>query len=95
MTANNNKSYLSYLNKLSISYTIVVTIILLVKNLIMLNWLRNRDKPKSPKFKFDDRVRITKHKKILVKVTLKIGQEKHLLSILWNRWTCKIKDLIE
>ena len=67
MTANDNKSYLSYLNKLSISYTIVVTITLLVKNLIMLNWLRNRDKPKSPKFKFDDRVRITKHKKIISK----------------------------
>ena len=36
---------------------------------------------KAPKFKVNDRVRITNYKNILVKVTLKIDQEKYLLSI--------------
>ena len=34
--------------------------------------------PKAPKFEVNDRVGITIHKNILVKVTLKIGQEKYL-----------------
>ena len=34
---------------------------------------------KSPKFKVNDRIRITKHKNISKKVTLKSGQEKDLL----------------
>ena len=37
---------------------------------------------KGPKFKVNDRVRITKYKIFLVKVTLKIGQEKYSLSTL-------------
>ena len=36
---------------------------------------------KTPKFKVNDRIRITKYKNILVKITLKTGQEKYLLSI--------------
>ena len=38
---------------------------------------------KFPSFKVNDRVRITKSKKILIKIALKIGQEKYLLSILF------------
>ena len=38
--------------------------------------------PKVPKFKVNDRVRITKYKNILVRVTLKTGQGKYLLSTL-------------
>ena len=37
---------------------------------------------KAPKFKVGNRVRITKYKSFSVKVTLQIGQEKYLLSIL-------------
>ena len=37
---------------------------------------------KSPKYQVGDRVRITKYKKKLAKVTPKIGQEKYLLMIL-------------
>ena len=40
--------------------------------------------PKAPKFKVNDRVRITKYKIILLSIkTLEIGQEKYLLSILF------------
>ena len=39
--------------------------------------------PKVRKLKFNGRVRITKYKNILVKVTLKIAQEKYLLLILF------------
>ena len=40
--------------------------------------------PKAPKFKVNDRVRITKYKNILLSIkTLKIGHEKYLLSILF------------
>ena len=35
--------------------------------------------PKAPKFEANDRVRITKYKTILVKVILKIDQEKYLM----------------
>ena len=38
---------------------------------------------KASKFKVNDRIRITKYKNFLVKLILKIGQEKYLLSILF------------
>ena len=38
---------------------------------------------KIPKFKVNDRVSITMYKNILVKVTLKISQEKYLIWILF------------
>ena len=38
---------------------------------------------KASKFKLNDRVRITKYKNFLGKVTMEIGQEKYLLSILF------------
>ena len=39
--------------------------------------------PKAPKFKVNDRVRITKSKIFFAKVILKVGREKYLLSILF------------
>ena len=39
--------------------------------------------PKAPMFKVSDRVRITRYRNIFRKVTLKIGQEKNLLSTLF------------
>ena len=69
LIANECKSYLS-----------------LIKNLLMLIillWMKNTEtNPKVPKFKVNDRVRITKYKNTLVRVTLKTGQGKYLLSTL-------------
>ena len=50
---------------------------------------------KTPKFKVNDRVRITKYKIFLGKVALKIGQKKYLLLIVLkvNPWSYIIKDL--
>ena len=50
---------------------------------------------KTPQFKLNDRVRITKYKIFLGKVTLKIGQKKYLLLIVLkvNPWSYIIKDL--
>ena len=51
--------------------------------LIILLWMKNTEtNPKVPKFKVNDRVRITKYKNTLVRVTLKTGQGKYLLSTL-------------
>ena len=50
--------------------------------------------PKASKIKVDDRVRITKYNNFLVEVTLKICQEKYLLSILYWKlilWCIKLK----
>ena len=44
---------------------------------------KNEANHKAAKFKVNDRVRISKYKNILVMVTLKIGPEKYLLSILF------------
>ena len=49
--------------------------------LIILLWMKNTE-TKVPKFKVNDRVRITKYKNTLVRVTLKTGQGKYLLSTL-------------
>ena len=46
---------------------------------------KNEINPKAPKIKVNDRFRIKKYEKLLVKVTLEIGQEKFLLLILWWR----------
>ena len=88
MTANNNKSYLAYLNILvdqySNSYHHSIG-----KKPIDTDYSDLTEKIesnlKAPKFKVDDRVRITEVRSIiifLVKVTLKIGPEEYLLSIL-------------
>ena len=49
--------------------------------------------PKVRKLKFKDRVRITKYKNILVKVTLKIAQEKYLLLILFWKLILRLTKL--
>ena len=86
MTANGRKSYLSYLNKLVDEYNntyhhftkkkpINADYSALAENI--------ETNPKATEFKVNDRMRITEYKNILVKVTLKNGQEKYLLSILF------------
>ena len=86
MTANDSKSHLPCLNKLVDQYNntyhysinekpINVDYTTLTKNI--------ETNPKAPKFKVNNRARITKYKNA-VRVTLKIGQEKCLLSILTN-----------
>ena len=47
---------------------------------------------KGPKFKFLIELELLSMRIFLVKVTLKIGQEKYVLKT--NFWTFKIKDLI-
>ena len=49
--------------------------------------------PKVRKLKFNGRVRITKYKNILVKVTLKIAQEKYLLLILFWKLILRLTKL--
>ena len=87
MTANDNKSYLSYLNKLVDQYKIHM-IIVLVKNLLMpiiLPWLKIKTNSEAPKLKTNDRVGISKYKSFLVNITLKIGQQKCLvLTLFWK-----------
>ena len=89
MTANDSKSYLAYLNKLvdlyNNSYHHSVN-----KKPINADYSTLTEKieadSKAPKFKVNDRVIITKDKNIFSNpflVTLKIGQEKYLLLILF------------
>ena len=85
MKTNDRKSYLSYLNKLIDQYNDTYDHSISKKPLdadysaLTENIETNH---KVPKFKVNDRVRITKYKNIFVKVTLNIGQEKYLLLIL-------------
>ena len=70
MTANDSKSYLNYLDKLvdqyNNNYHILLIASLLV--LIILLWMKQlRPIIKAPKFKVNDRVRITKYKNIYSK----------------------------
>ena len=95
MTANNSKSYLPYLNKLVDQYNNTYRHSI-NKKPIYAHYSASTENiesnPKVLKFKVNDRVRITKYKNILVKIVLKIGQEKYLLSILF----CKLNlELIE
>ena len=70
MTANDSKSYLSYLNKLGDQYN----------NTYLLKKIETS--PKAPKFKVNDIVKIASLR-IFIKVTLKIIQETYLLSTLF------------
>ena len=83
MTANDSKFYLSYLNKLVYQYNRTYY------NSIGKKPINGDYSPliekiettfKAPKFKVNNRATLLRI--VLVKVTLKIGQEKHLLSIL-------------
>ena len=82
MTANFSKSYLPYLNKLvnehnntyhhSIDKKPINADYSSLTEIIVSN-------PRGSKFKVNDRVRITKYKKIFSNITLKNGREKYLL----------------
>ena len=86
MTANDSKSYLPYLNKLVDQYNNTYHHCI-NKKPINSDYSASAENietnPKAPKFKVNNRVRIAKYKSILVKVILKIGQEKHYLLILF------------
>ena len=81
-TANDSKSYLSYLNKLADQYSNTYHHSINKKPInpdysVLTEKIETN--PKAFKFKVNDSVRITKYKRI----TLKFGQEKYLLSILF------------
>ena len=85
METNDRKSYLSYLNKLVDKYNDTYDHSI-SKKPFDADYSALTEKietnHKAPKFKVNDKVRITKYKNIFVKVTLNIGQEKYLLLIL-------------
>ena len=85
MKTNDRKSYLSYLNKLVDKYNDTYDHSI-SKKPFDADYSPLTEKietnHKAPKFKVNDKVRITKYKNIFVKVTLNIGQEKYLLLIL-------------
>ena len=85
MAANERKSYFGYLNNLVNEYDnnyhcpvdkkpVDADYSVLTEEI---EWSH-----KSPKFKVVDRVRITKYKKFLAKITHKTGQEKYFLLIM-------------
>ena len=85
MTANGSRSCLPYLNKLvdqcnNTYHSIIKRPINAVYSALTEKIETNH---KTPKFKVNDRVRMIRYKNIFCKVTLKIGQEKYLLSILF------------
>ena len=99
MTANDSKSYLSYLNKLIDKYKNIYHHSI-NKKPINANYFRLTEKtetnPKAPKFKVNDRVTITKYKNIFIKdYTENWSREVFVIdSVLkTNPWTYKIKDL--
>ena len=85
MTANGSRSCLPYLNKLVDQSN--NTCHSIIKKPINADYSPLTEKietnHKTPKFKVNDRVRMIRYKNIFCKVTLKIGQEKYLLSILF------------
>ena len=98
MKTNDRKSYLSYLNKLVDKYNDTYDHSI-SKKPFDADYSALTEKietnHKAPKFKVNDRVRITKYKNIFVKVTLNIGQEKYLLLILsWKLILGHIKSKI-
>ena len=99
MTANDSKSYLSYLNKLADQYNNTYHHSI-NKIPIKADYSAFTEKiethSKAPKFKVNDRVRITKYKNIFSKIyTENWSREIFIIdSVLKNNpWTYKIKDL--
>ena len=99
MTANDSKSYLSYLNKLVDQYNNTYHHSINKKS-INADYSALTEKietnPKTPKFKASDRVRITKYKNIFSKgYTENWSREIFIIdSVLkTNPWTYKLKDL--
>ena len=84
MTANDSKSYLEYVSR-SIQ-TIILIIILLIKNFLMLTFLRWLKKRRRILMLLNLKLMIESQlisiRIFLVKVTLKIGLEKYFLLIL-------------
>ena len=99
LTANDIKSYPSSLNKLVDQYNNTYHRSIGKKPITAdyNAWTEKTEaNSKGTKFKFNDRVRFTKYKNILVKVTLKVGKEKYLLLILFWKLILgliKVKDL--
>ena len=98
MTANDNKSYLSYLNKLVDPYN--KTYHYSINKPINADYFPLTEKIetncKAPKFKVNDRVRITKYENIFGKSYIEHWPREIFTidSVLkTNPWTCKIKDL--
>ena len=87
MAANDSKPYLSYLNKFVDQYNNTYHHSVNKKPINAADYFALTEKievnSKAPKFRVNDGVRITKYKNSLVKITLKIGQEKYLLLILF------------
>ena len=89
MTANDSKSYHSYLNKLVNQYNITYHHSTFKKPLNAVSYALTENivsNPEAPKFKVTNIVRITKYEKIFNTV-LKVGQEKYLLLILFYKLT--------
>ena len=89
MTANDSKSYHSYLNKLLNQYNITYHHSTIKKPLNTVSYALTENiesNPEAPKFKVTNIVRITKYEKIFNTV-LKVGQEKYLLLILFYKLT--------
>ena len=86
MAANDSKSYLRYFIKL-VDHNNNTYYHSIGRKPISADYLALTEKietnPEAPKFKVNDRVRITKHKNILVKVRFKIVREKYLL--IWTQ----------
>ena len=89
MTANDSKSYHSYLNKLVNQYNTAYHHSTIKKPLNAVSYALTENiesNPEAPKFKVTNIVRITKYEKIFSTV-LKVGQEKYLLLILFYKLT--------
>ena len=85
ITANDSKSYLPYLNKSVDPYNNFYHHSINKKPInadYSASIEKNETNHKAAKFKVIGRVRVTRYKNFLVTVTLKIGQEKYILSIL-------------
>ena len=99
MTANNNKSYLPYWNKLVDLYNNTYHHFINKRpiNADYSAFTENIEtSPKAPKFKVNDRVRITTHKNIFSKgYTENSSREIFIIDIVLktNPWTYKLKNL--
>ena len=99
MTANDSKSYFSYLNKLVDQYNKTYHHSIKIKP-INTDYSALSEKiqtnPKAPKFKVNDRVRITKYKIIFSKCCTEYWSNKIFITdsaLKTNPWKYKIKDL--
>ena len=96
MAANNSKFFLSYVNKLVDEYNNNYYHSI-NKNLINADCYDLTEKIetnlKAPKFKVNDRSKLLSIRIFLVKFTLEIGQDKHLLVILFWKLVFGLKKL--